>query len=181
MKEYLALIGGIIGVLTNIPLIVGIWQNKVKQSFSTWILWAALDIVAAVNIVLKHGNYWLPLGYMFGSISVSFILLFKKQFSWSKIETFILILVLISIIVWITGGSYYAIIASTSGLAIASIPQIIETIKNPKGTPSGIYLLFCLANILSLLGAKNFNVEEILYSVSALVICFLVTILSFRK
>ncbi len=71
-------------------------------------------------------------------------------------------------------------ISSIVSLTIASIPQVIDTFKQPKNTPSLIYVVFCLANLVSLLGAKSFALEQILYAGSALMICATITLLSLR-
>lgn len=179
--EYISLIGGIIGALANIPLLVGIWKNKIIQSFSTWVLWASLDIIATASIIAQNGNFWLPLGYSIGATTVALILVIKKQFSWTRFETFVLFLVLICLLVWSQTDSRSATISSVTALFIASLPQVKETFKFPKNTPTGIYLVFCLANTLSLFGSDSWTVENKLYSFSALVICLILTLLSIRK
>jgi hypothetical protein len=177
----LQLIGGILGLLIHIPLLHGIWSEKVKQSFATYGLWSILDLIAAYSIYSQNGNFWLPLLYGIGAGLASISLLFKKSFSWGWIEWLVLTLVFLCILIQYQSGSFYSMIASVASLSIASIPQIIDTYKNPKNTPTIIYSIFCLANLLSLLGANSFKLEQILYASSALILCSIITILSMRK
>jgi hypothetical protein len=85
----LQLIGGIIGILIHIPLLISIWSGKVRQSFTTYALWSALDFIAAYSIYTQDGNFWLPFLYAIGAGLISLSLLIKKNFSWSNLDWFI--------------------------------------------------------------------------------------------
>jgi hypothetical protein len=177
----LQLIGGIVGVIVNIPLIISILLNKTKQSFITYALWSILDLIVAYSVYAQQGNFWLPFLYGLSAGLVSIILVLKKQFSWGLFEWFILVLVIICLVVQYSFGEFWSMIASVASLSIASIPQIINTYKRPKDTPFLIYLGFSLAGLISLLGGKSFELKEILYPISALFICLLIAILSKRN
>lgn len=177
----LQLLGGIIGLVIHIPLLISIWQGKTRQSFASYALWSALDFIAAYSIYMQQGNFWLPFLYAIGAGLASTSLLIKKNFSWGVLEWFVVMLVIVSVFAQYSLGEFWAMIASITSLAIASIPQIINTFKKPKDTPTGIYIVFCFANLISLLGAKSFALEEILYAGSALVICLIITIFSVKK
>ncbi len=178
---HLQLIGGIISLLATIPLFIGIYRDKIRQSFITYLLWGFLDIITAITIILQHGNYWLPIGYSLSSIIVACLLMVKKQITWGWIEMITTLLVIICLLVWWKMGDRAALIASVISLGIASVPQIIETYKNPSATPTGIYSLFLIADTLSLLSGKEWNVEQLLYSASAFFLCSLLIILSIRR
>lgn len=177
----LQLLGGLIGILIHLPLLFSIWQGKTKQSFATYALWSILDFIAAYAIYVQNGNFWLPFLYGIGAGIVSVSLLVKKCFSWGAVESFVLLLIVICLFVKYNSGEFYAMIVSVSSLAIASVPQVINTFKIPHETPTKIYLVFCVANMISLLGAKSFALEEILYAGSALIICIVITGLSVRR
>ena len=177
----LQLLGGIIGLLIHIPLLVGIWSGKIRQSFTSYALWSALDFIAAYAIYLQGGNFWLPFLYAIGAGLASASLLIKKNFSWSNLDSFVVGLVIICIIIQYQIGEFWSMVASVASLTIASIPQVIDTFKKPENTPSVIYIVFCLANTISLLGAKSFALEQVLYAASALLICIIITTLSLRR
>lgn len=175
------LLGGVIGILIHIPLLIGIWSGKTRQSFTSYALWSALDFIAAYSIYVQGGNFWLPFLYSIGAGLASISLLIKKNFSWSNLDWFVVFLVIVCVVIQYQVGSFSTMIASVFSLFVASVPQIIDTYKNPKNTPSLIYTVFCLANAVSLLGAKSFALEQILYAGSALAICITITLLSLRK
>jgi hypothetical protein len=177
----LQLIGGMLGLIIHIPLLSGIWKGNIKQSFASYGLWSLLDFIAAYAIFKQDGNFWLPFLYAIGAGLAAMSLLFKKCFSWGLMEWLVLTLVGMCMYVQYTSGEFYAMILSVASLAIASIPQIIDTWRKPGDTPTRIYMVFCFANLLSLLGAKSFELEQILYAITALIICVLIVLFSIRK
>ncbi len=179
--RYLALIGAIIALCTNYPLISGILKGEIKQSFATWFLWAVLDAIIFTSILFQHGNIWLPIAYTLGSTLITIALLYKKQFSWGKFETFVCVLVIICLIAWFIGGAYIATIAGTVAVIIAGLPLFMEIIKDPqRGSPS-IWIMFSIANILSFLGGNAWTIEERLYPGATAIFCLLIVFASLRK
>jgi hypothetical protein len=181
LMNNLSFIAGIVGLAGNIPLIIGIYRNKVKQNFIAWMLWALLDCITTASIIFQHGNFFLPLGYTFGSVSVATLLFFKKEISWTWFEMFVTILVVLCIIAWGVTGERGANIAGVSAICIAAFPLIKDTWHDPQATPTGIYCIFAVANILSIIAGKSWTIEEELYPVAVLSFTVLLVILSLRK
>src|ERR1035437_856764 len=135
--DLLQLVAGIIGIVASIPLLFGIYKNKVELNFAAFMLWALLDAIAAITIILQHGNYKLVLGYAFSASIVAISLAIKKQVKWSWIETLTTGLVVICLFIWYKSGDKAGTIVSSLAVIIASIPQIIETFLKPEKTPTG--------------------------------------------
>ncbi len=181
MKE-LTIIGAVIGVVIDIPLIIGILKGKIKQNFLTYFLWGLLDFIVFMTIVFQHGqNFWLPLFYAMGSTTIAIFLVFKGQSEWSLVETIVVVLILICLFIWWQIGSRAANIVGVIALCIASIPQIISTFKDPLTTPTGIYLVYALAALLSFIGGEHWSVEDKLFPGGSLFLSILLAILSMRK
>lgn len=177
----LQLIGGLIGFLIHIPLLIGIWKGSVKQSFASYGLWSLLDFIAAYAIYHQGGNFWLSFLFAIGAGLASLSLLAKKCFTWGNTESVVLGLVIVCVYIQYTAGEFYAMIASVGSLTLASIPQTINTYRKPEETPTFVYVVFTIASLLSLLGAKNFALEQILYPASASLMCITIMVLSMRK
>lgn len=171
----------VIGIGTNIPLIIGICKEKIKQSFATFILWGALDIIAGVTSYLEKGNWYLPAGYGFSATTVAIFLLAKKQFSWSKVEWMTLGMVIVCLIFWRISGEQTAIILSSVAVVAAGIPQMKDTWNDPVSTPKVLYCFFLLANTLSLIAGKAWTIEERFYSSSVVLLTLIILALSMRK
>jgi hypothetical protein len=181
LTTFLPQIAGIICIAAYIPLIIGIVKNKVEQSFAAFMLWGMLDTIAATTTILQGGNFWLPLGYAIGSLTVALILVAKKQVSWSWIESMTFFLVIMCVVIWYTSGERAGIIASSLAVVIASVPQTVDTYKKPAATPTGPYLIFLSANILSFLAGKNWTIEERFYPGCAVFLCVIILLVTRRK
>ena len=181
MDEVLQQIAGIIGMSCYVPLIIGIVRNKIGQSFVAFTLWAMLDIIATITTIIADGNYWLPLSNAIGASTVAILLAIKKQVSWTWVETITAILVFVCLVLWYVVGEDAGIVSSSLAVVIASIPQMVDTYKNPWATPTTIYLVFLFANILSLLAGKSWTIEERFYPACAVFLCLVIAAFSMRK
>jgi hypothetical protein len=179
--EHLALLGGIIALGNSYPLISGILKGRIKQSFATWFLWFVLDGITLASIYFQQGNIWLPLAYTIGSSLTTIALLYKKQFTWGKFETFICCLVVLCLLSWFWGGIKIASIASTAAVIIAGLPLLLDIIKKPQLGSPVIWIVFSLASILSFLGGKAWTLQERLYPAAVSVFCLLIVAASLRK
>src|SRR5688572_13343149 len=140
--DYLPPLSGGISILAYILLITALLRTKTEQSFAAFLLWALLDLIATITTILEHGNYWLALSNAIGSTVITILLIYKKQVSWSWIESLTAVLVIICLIIWYTTGEQAGIIASSLAVVIASVPQMVDTYKKPETTPFGVYLVF---------------------------------------
>lgn len=177
--DHLQLAAGILGLSANYPLIRDILSGKATQNFATFLLWASLDIIAAVTT--RDGNFILPAAYAISGSTVATILAIKKQVSWSWIETGTTILVIACLILWKTKGEEIATVASSSAVVIATFPQARDTWKKPEETPVSAYLMFLVANSLSFYAGKAWTIDERLYSGCVTFLCLTLVIFSLRK
>lgn len=93
-------LGSITALVVYIPLCIQIILGKVKQNFASWMLWSALDATAMATIIYQKGNYLLPATYTLGSFIVMLLILRSKNFSWTRVETYTSLLVLVSLAIW---------------------------------------------------------------------------------
>jgi len=171
----------ITGILPYVLLVIGITNGKVKQSFATWMLWLVLDIIVLCGIIAQDGNSLLFFVFTLGTIVVTAVLVFKRQFSWGRFETFVTALVAICITVFLMGGPYIATIATTAALNIAGIPQLIATYKDPKTASAKAYFLFMTSSLLSVMGTEAWTVQDKLPQMSSAIYCLIVFLLALRK
>lgn len=178
--EYLKPLSGALGIVAYILLISALLRTKVEQSFAAFLLWALLDLIATITIVLEQGNYWLALSNVVGSTTITLLLIYKKQVSWSWIESLTALLVIICLITWYTVGEQAGIIASSLAVVIASVPQMADTYRKPEATPTYIYLVFLTANIVAFIGGSSWSIEERFYPACAIFLCAVIAGLSLR-
>ncbi|MBC8035112.1 MAG: hypothetical protein H7Y03_13255 [Chitinophagaceae bacterium] len=180
MQNHLQIIAGIIGLITYCFLFFKIFKNNAKQNFAAFLLWAILSIITTITVFIEEGNYWLSLGNVLGETAITILLIVKKQIAWSWIETSTAFLVIICLIIWFFMGEKAAIVSSSLATVTASIPQMVSTYKKPSSTPTGIYVAFLMANILSLYAGKSWTIEERFYPASAVVLCLIIALFSLR-
>lgn len=184
MEDYhtvIQLIAGIVAFIAYIPLAIGIFRDTAKQSFAAFLLWAMLDTIAMATTWIQEGNHWLALGNVIGSTAITVLLIVKKQVSWSRIETITAFLVIVCLTIWYSMGETAGIIASSLAVVIASFPQMVDTFRNPSGTPQIAYLIFLCGNILSLFAGREWTIEERFYAACSTFICAVILLLSTSK
>ena len=179
--EFLKILGGVVGLVSYAILIVALFKTKTEQSFAAFLLWAMLDLIATITMIIQGGNFWLALSNVIGSTTIFIILIFKKQVSWSWVETMTAVLVAVCLVVWATAGERAGIIASSLAVVMASIPQMVDTYKKPESTPTLAYFIFTIGNVISLIGGKGWTIEERFYPACSIFLCVVIVVLSLRK
>jgi hypothetical protein len=179
-------IGAIIGILAHIPLFIDIKKGEPGYSFTSFALWSILDFIAARNLFLEGGDYTLSLTWGICAGSMALLLLFKKQVSWSWIETMVVILIAIILTLWYFFGSRIALFSTIASLIIASFPQIKDANITRNNKVGRVYIIFSTSAVVSIFSAESiwggsFNIIELIYPLTAFSICMLVCVLSFQK
>lgn len=170
----LQIAGGALALVLFIPLIRVIIQDGAQgQSCATWFLWGLLDTILTVSVIEQHGNFFLPLGFAIGDISLVILLLIKGKFRWGLFETTILLMVIGCIIGWKLAGPKIATISATMGICFAGIPGLLEMLKHPQRKIGNIWACYVLANLLSFFGGSAMTIEE-RFAPSVFALCSLV-------
>jgi len=160
-NDLLKISAGVLALLLYVPLIIGAWRNNgAGQSFAMWALWAVLDTLITISLILQNGNFWLTAGFATGSIVLSLLLLAKGRFAWGRLETAILLLVLVCLAIWKFSGPQMATVATTLAIFIAGLPGLIELWRNPQPAVARIWLGYTIANLMALLGGSAWTIEE---------------------
>ena len=159
--DFLKITGGIGALALFVPMAVEVVKGGgAGQSFATWMLWAALDTILTISLLLQHGNYLLPLGFAAGGIVLTTLLLLKGRFAWGRMDNVILLLVLGCLIGWKLGGAKTATVAATLGICLAGVPGLVELWRNPQRKVGNIWGWYVLANGLAFWGGTAMTVEE---------------------
>jgi hypothetical protein len=179
--EYLQPLSGALAILAYILLIVALLRTTTEQSFAAFLLWALLDGIATVTIILQHGNYWLALANTIGATIITLLLVYKKQVSWLWVESTTALLVVICLVIWYTAGEQAGIIASSLAVVMASIPQMVDTYRKPEATPRVVYLVFLIANIIAFISGTAWTIEERFYAGCSVFLCSVIVVFSLRR
>jgi hypothetical protein len=157
----LKIAGGALALLLFIPLIRAILKEGAQgQSCATWFLWGLLDTVLTISVIEQHGNFYLPLGFAIGDVSLVILLLLKSKFRWRLFETVILLLVIGCLVGWKLAGPKIATVSATLGICVAGIPGLVEMLKHPQRAIGNIWAWYVVANLLSFFGGSAMTIEE---------------------
>lgn len=157
-------------------------EGSTEQNLATWVSWGLLDIVAGVSLYVQGGNWYLLAIYVGGSIVISARIFSCAKFTLGWIEAICFLLVVASIVFWIKSNDpSYATIISTVGVAVATLPQLKDTIVKPATSSPEIYSGFTIVNVLATIGGKAWTIEERLYPGVCTVFCLCIVLFSLRK
>lgn len=175
------ILSAVLAIALYIPLSIQILKGKTEQNLATWFLWAALDAVAAISLFTQQGNFLMVAAYTLGSSWITMCIAKSGNFSWTKFETLVTIMVIACLIGWILSGPRTATVLSSIAVVIAGGPQLRDTAKDPWSAPFLIYFGFFTANTLSVIGAKNWSIEEVFYPSCCAVYCGVLVLIASRK
>lgn len=177
-----AWIGAALAILAYIILGHGLSQSKMPQNILTWGLWAILDLVAFVSVLVQGGNSLLIAIFVLGSASIT-VLIYRTGgvITWTWFEKTILLLVALCMMIWYLSGPQGATIASTIAVCLAGVPQLKDIAKNPNETPLSLWVLCFFANGITTAGGKNWSIEERLYPAACAVYCLILVLLTLRR
>lgn len=179
--DFTQLLSGVICIVAYVLLIAALRNTTTEQSFAAFLLWALLDLIATITTILAGGNYWLALANTVGSTTITIILIYRKQITWSWVESMTALLVVVCLVVWYLSGEIAGIVASSLAVVIASVPQMVDTYKKPQATPKLVYLTFLTANVVALIGGKSWTIEERFYACCGIFLCSVIVLFSFRN
>ncbi len=90
-------------------------------------------------------------------------------------------LVVTCLVVWIISGPTVATVAGTTAVAIACIPQFIDTYREPWKSPLLSWSGFMIANALVTAGGAEWSIEERLYPAVCTLLTTAVVLLTVRR
>ncbi len=174
-------IGCAITTITYIFLCHLILKGGVVQNFTSWILWAILDIILAAAVISQGGNWPFIVTYILGCLTVASVVYKTSIIKWTWYEYSVTFLVILCMMVWAVSGAKIATIAGTIAVIIAGIPQLIDVWRKPEKNSIFIYCGFFIGNIFSTAAGKDWSIEERFYPVSMVICCFFFMIGISRK
>lgn len=123
MKENLALLAGILYIISGIPYINGIIKRQFKPVILTWLIWTGLDIVTLTGMFFSQTYTIVSVVAVLVSATIAVLSLFYGDKGWDLFDKLSLCGGVIGIILSIVSTTVlWAIIFSQLAIIIASIP-----------------------------------------------------------
>jgi hypothetical protein len=113
---------------------------------------------------------------------MSAILLYQKRIGWGWLETITIALVIICVVVWCSGGSYWAMRCGILSEVFVGIYLIIKTFINPVVEYNLIgYIGFLIISMISMLTSKEWSVSEAGYATCEVILSVITIIPLLRQ
>ncbi|MBP9716454.1 MAG: hypothetical protein KBD51_00770 [Candidatus Levybacteria bacterium] len=150
-------------------------KGKVKPNKVTWFLWGAIPMIAFFAQIKEGVGIQSLLTFMVGFIPfLIFFTSFLNRKAFWKITKFDIICGLFSIlgvIFWLaTGVGVLAILFSIIADAIAGIPTVVKSIKEPETESYIAFALTTIGTIITLLTIDNWNFATYSFPIYLLII-----------
>lgn len=159
-----------IGLACYIPLTYAIFTyDGAGQSFATWIMWSVLDLISLYVALKNKKSYPVILAFTIGGIVITTSLILKQKIFWDNEATIVSLAVLLSMsagyyYVEVKKNLYWATIWTTVAQIVAGIPLILQTYQHPDSSVLLPYSGFLIINVLSLISADAWTIEDRFFS-----------------
>lgn len=177
MKKILGGLSIFIGASTYIYMVyITAMGTGEGFSLSSFALWAILGWITSFTMLKQGANPAVPLIYTTGATCTAVLLLVKGMDGWSQFDSIVAGLTALCIILYLTAGARKALILSVVAATLAGIPFVLLTWQNPAISPVLGNSGFLLTNVLALVAAKAWTVEDRLFAAVNTVLCALLVI-----
>jgi hypothetical protein len=161
--------------------VMGIIKGIIRQSAATFLLWALLDTIALVSVILQKGNYILLVFFTMSGFMTFGCLLYKRLFIWTSFETKVAALVAVCLVVWAMSGPMWATVASTIAVFISGFPQMRDSWRHPDLKTGLIYVGFTAVNLSSFFAGKDWSIKERFYYGVCSVLVIIIALVSLLR
>lgn len=172
--------GVALAIAGYVVILCGVLQKNLPLNAVTFLLYVIINWITVANVHALGGNTDVLYMFTVGSGATFFALFYKKQFKWTRLESFISFLIAVCLVVWLIIGPQATVIAGATSAGLANVPLFVQSWKNPDKDATPIWIIFLLCNWCFFLAAKNWNVEEVLYPIVAGSFCVLMIIASLK-
>ena len=154
-----------IGIATSFLLCIAIVRGEKGQSpsFASFFIWGIINGIIASASYVQGGNYVLVSVYTVTSFLTAGVVLLKSGCSWSTSNTKVLLCAVGSMVIWYFSGPWWAMVASTTALMLAGIPQLEKIDQDPDSQKWWPWASFALANFCSIWAKEEWSVPQRLY------------------
>jgi hypothetical protein len=184
-KMIFGLIATVLAVIAFIPYLKDIFGGKTKPHVYSWLVWSIIQGVG-VLAMFEGGAGWGALGLGIGSLFCISIFLLSFKYGTkniTKIDTFLLIAALITIVVWLTTEDpLWSVVLVSLIDFIAFVPTYRKTYLAPHGETLSTYIFDVVSNMFAIVAIATYSLTTTLY-ISSLVIsnALMVFILIYRR
>ena len=182
----LSILGGLIILAAHIPLFISLYKRQTRLSLATWLLWSIIDTAAlVVSIAAGAIAPTMVLAFTIAAWIVFFLVLRTGNWIWKINETISAVVALVSLVLWFSLGSIWALASLVFGKYIAvAVPTYIDAYARPEKFQFYVWGAFAVGALLNIVGlysvTGSWNVTNFLYPTVGLLGNGLIAVLHFN-
>jgi hypothetical protein len=176
LNENFVYLGVVISFLGGLSYLIDTLKGKAKPNKVTWFVWAIAPLIAFWATIKQGVGVQSLLTFMVGfNPLIIFIASFVNKKAYWKITKLDLAcggLAVIGVILWkITGTGNLAIFFSIIADAIAAIPTVIKSYRQPETENANVFLGSGIAALITLLTIKLWRFEQYAFPAYIFILC----------
>ncbi|MDO8729549.1 MAG: hypothetical protein Q7K26_06775 [bacterium] len=163
----LALLSGVIIMVTLTAFGLKLFQSPIPQNLTTWVMWAILNaLLLRASISAGNKQSWmLSAGATLGVVFITLILLSNGEWHWGMVETISVIGATVTTVIWKSLGPKRGVIAIVVAMNVAGLPNMYDTYLAPNPEGWWLWAGLALACLLAGIGAEKWTVQDRLFPV----------------
>jgi len=168
MKEIIAIIAAVIAIIGNLPYVIDIIRKRVQPHPYTWLVWTLVSGITFFGQLAKGAGVGaIPTGA--AEIFTVIIFIFSLKYGFKQIikkDTYFLVTALLGLIPWVlTKDPTISVVVVVSIDAIAFIPTLRKTWRNPRSETPLLYSMNVVRHGLTLFSLQAYNIATMLHSI----------------
>jgi hypothetical protein len=177
MKKFFSFLSVLIAAAAYLYLIVLAAKTSGEGlSLTTFGLWAILAWITVGTTMQQKADPRVAVIYGIGATSTSIILIGNNRFGSNMLDGIVAVLVIICICLWLTRGPKWALVCAVAAGMTATVPFIVMTWHAPAQCPIVANTGFLVANILALIAAPKWTIQDRLYPAGNVLVTALLVI-----
>lgn len=157
-KDILSIMAGVIFTIAFIPYILAVLRKKTKPSKITWVIWAVLDSITFVGMLIEHSLNGQIVGAVIGVWAVVIVSPRDRTFRWSKLDKFCVGGAILGVsLAQVFQDPKLGILCSCSVVFIASFPTFVQAYRNPVGENRMAWTLYWISCVFAVIAIPEWN------------------------
>lgn len=159
MTETLSVLAGLLYLAAFAPYIRAILRQETKPATTSWIIWAILDTILLVGMVVEQTVNGQIAGAVLGSWAVVLLAFRYGSSGWTTLDRICFGGALLAIVLWqLFDDPLVGILTSLLAYSIGFAPTIASALKDARRENTAAWSLFWISSLCSLLAIPVWNV-----------------------
>jgi hypothetical protein len=158
--------GMLLALIGQIPYMWLIVRGTVRPSRSSWFIWALILALAILGYRSSGADdsIWFLVGDFIATFSIFLLSLWRGVGGWNRIDTTCLTLAGLSLLLWQASSvPLFALWGALIADAIALVPTVIKSLRDPASESSSAYVFSGLAALCGILAVAQWNLTLLFY------------------